>query len=206
MALVDWRVFPEFVYNKSVALVGGAGVWDQATANKADLVVRINGRWLEQRGRIDILYYSGPLMDCVMLVELENENLQFAQFPLIHMYDSNFLRFCDRKGIPYELWGRTQYHAARDERPEYEWTNVLMRQLGTFPLQGIIALRHLTMLPVKSVFMTGFDFYMDKETGEIPELNCECHEVAPHISFVKEVVRTDSRVICDEVLRAILAR
>lgn len=187
--------------------MGGGDKADIGELNKADLVVSLNNHWLSQRGRIDICYHSGGNRNWDLLIELENEKempLKFAQMPQVHCYDNNFVNFCDRLDIPYELYGRTLFQAARHQRSEYEWTNVFMRHLNTPPFTGVFAVRHLTLLPIKSLFVTGMDFYRDEKTGIIPKMICDWHETESQIRFLRELKQSDNRVIYDSVLNQIV--
>lgn len=204
MSLVGAIEFYNFVYGKSVALVGGAKLWDRETAESCDLMIRCNEHFADQGGRVDVLYHAGNPPDRSILIELERVEVKFMQLPLVFCFDGFIAEYCDKRNIPYELWGRTRYQAHRGEKPEYEWTNSFYRELGTDPFTGVFAIEHLLRQPINKLFITGMDFYANDNNGVIPE-RIGCHELMPQIRYLAPRIQNDARVTCDFVLKGVLS-
>lgn len=83
-----------------------------------------------------------------------------------------------------------------------QWLNDFHRELDTKPLTGLVAIKLMTMLQVKSIALAGFNFYIDRK-GFVP-YRIGCHVIPEQIEWLRKQVEQDVRFAIHDELRAIL--
>jgi len=179
----------DFFFDKSVAIVGGADEWESEDADRCDIVAQVNSHWLRHLGRCDLLY-TRQWLPCACVpsprVYLDVHGPAPDRLWLLRK-----LRFLD-----FNIYNKPGPHG-----PDLAWCNVFCRELNTMPLTGIMAIRHLTLQPIRSLYITGFTFYA--ENGKIPERR-DSHDLRPQVEWLQNLLRTDLRVSVDETLKKLL--
>lgn len=105
-------------------------------------------------------------------------------------------------GAAFIPWVDGQYTKANPYHYSLEWCNAFHNQLDTMPFVGVLALQMALRFPVRSIFLTGFDFYAEHrkdKTGSI-----ESHGLKPQMKWMKEIWNQDFRVRYDRTLMRIL--
>jgi hypothetical protein len=85
--------------------------------------------------------------------------------------------------------------------PCVEWCNQFWNDIKVNPFVGMLALRMILLFPIKSVELIGFDFYA--RGGEVPS-KISCHYISPQLNWLKNLYRTDFRVILSSELQQII--
>ena len=197
----------EFVYGEHVTIVGGANRREPVPANS--IVVRLNDHWLYQGGEAHIFYVS-----CAQDQQINKLAAHWSVYPDkipqfvignsgIGAARQNELlqKFCEKHTIPFIAPSHDQHLDTSPAGPLNEWLNCFRKELGTHPFVGMIAAKHLSMLPVREVFFTGFDFYHDGK--DFPK-KINVHDIPPQVAWFRKLLKTDARMKVDKRLEAIL--
>lgn len=183
------------LYGQNVAIIGG-GEFVSPRAHEANIVVRVNDKW-QPADRIDGLYSSMPQPP---------ERIDRLKFLAIKEHtdrDSKvaWFDFALRHKVDVHSYFHERFRAPNPLGPEMEWSNVFNHEIQTMPLTGIVAARHLTLFPIKSLYITGMDFYLDE--GVVPYMR-HSHLLWPQVEWLHHLVQTDHRVTVDAKLDSIL--
>lgn len=102
-----------------------------------------------------------------------------------------------------DLWAKSVTHLFTFDRErtikpkqDYrdEWLNTFQHQINDNPLSGMVALRYFSLLPVKSIYVSGMDFYCSHpEYFDSPEYIWP-HHIPTQRTWARELWRTDLRV------------
>lgn len=189
-------VLYQLVKGKSIALVGGfAAAIDHHVIPQCDLICGAHNH-AKRAGYEPHIVVSG--WDAPMLSPRTEVCVVNIANPQAH----ETLKACAIGGqsvIPYDSH---IYEGLNPHGTEFEWSNVFGKELKTTPFTGIIALRLLLSLPIKSVFITGFTFYA-KGPNQFPFL-VPPHHVEPQVEWLKDVLESDARVSIDSTLKHLL--
>lgn len=202
-------LYHSILKGKSIAIVGGHNDVDWARVNKCDLVVRINDHYPRQGGRLDILYHhcgdeadysmfaKGPIittkfiwlnrMQCLFgpsrfswLARYCHDN-KITWAPYYHAPKSCFDLVVELKGIP----------------DEDRWPEDFSEVYDVYAFTGVLALHHLTLYPIRSIYVDGMTFY--QEEGVTP-VRFGCHSIPKQVDYVNYLRLHDGRVSYSEVL------
>lgn len=197
-----------YLQNKSVAVVGGHDDINWTAVNSCDVVVRVNSHWLRQRGRIDVLYYS-----CARDIGLEIiQDNQFVTKPPTWMWLNaahvlfgkeagsmpELIDFAEETNIAWDYYWHapgdafTIFPLLKQVSDARAWTRDFANSYRFHPLTGILAVYHLTLAPIRSMYVTGMSLYRDK-AGNLPK-NAGMHEIAPQLQYLQDLIQNDDRV------------
>ena len=169
--------YSDLLRGKTIALVGGHDDINWNEVNKCDLVARVNGHWVRQRGRINLLYYSCAAdvsysqFDCTDFWR----DLQFAHLNITHTFFANEQNsfhdaslLLSQEKVPWDMYVVTPRQAyqliigLRDLPERYEWSQEFTEEFDIYPFTGVLALRHLTLQPVKSIYVDGMNLFVNR--------------------------------------------
>lgn len=118
--------------------------------------------------------------------------------PDIGQFQIAFINRSDQDNI--DLWSKHvlnlfTFDRERTTKPKQdyrdEWLNTFQHQINDNPLSGMVALRYFTLLPVKSIYVSGMDFY----SGEgLTTDYIWPHHIPTQRTWARELWRTDLRV------------
>lgn len=200
----------ELLRDRSIALVGGDDAVDWNRVEACDLVVRVNDHYLRQRHRIDIIYHS-----CGTDLNYDLEplrQLKFAWFQgmtlLFNAQEyATMKRFCLDNAIPYGLYYNATapcYNLMPELNPisaEHKWLKDFAEAYDTYPFTGIVALRHLELMPCNSIYIDGMTLYT--QNGITP-IRYARHHTPNQIKYLQDL-QSDPRITFNAQLSAILA-
>jgi len=181
-----------------------------------DLIVRLNKalpvpekRFQDIGSRTDILYNSLNTSDFpgenrLEINFLKNHKVRYVcgSYPNIHPFQKDIINFMsmNRGQIPFR-------------HIDLELFMKMENILQTRPYTGMCAIVDLLKFNIKSLFITGLDFYatsyyseyrvMDSDETKKKQKN-NIHEAKPQINLLRVLALTDSRIILDKVLDTIL--
>lgn len=193
----------QILYNRTVCLVGGAGTFDHDMLDIADVVIRTNRNVLHQGGRCDAVYCSGWR-------NAPHERVHETRFICVDVSGDDLrpsneweasLEAFNRAGVFVVELDSRRYGKPNPRGPVLEWANAFGWELGTTPLTGVLALKHISLLPVKTIYVTGFNFYSFE--GCIP-LEKPPHSIFPQLQWLINFEQWDQRVIVDDQLSKLL--
>ena len=200
------EAFSRIVNGKSIALVGGARGADEQRAAAADIVVRCN-LFIGEGGRCDMAWLHGnapatppPGLQTICV------NLQEAKCVRV-------LTDWDLSGLTVLGFHAACYRGASPHGREHEWANMFWHQMGSMPLVGVLAARCFTLHEIKSLFVTGFDFYLDDffhnreetvRTGTVLWRRGP-HELATQLHWLRSLEHYDERVTLDPRIHEVAA-
>lgn len=187
----------ELLYGKSIALIGGAPSIDFDAANQAEFVVWANNHWMRQESpRVDGIYSC-----CQIPPDIPIRSPEFVCYdikgPQRRQWESKLAG--GLLSVPYV---NDRFAGVNPYDPIHEWLNTFGWELMTKPFTGTIALKHLTSMPIKSLLVTGFDFY---ESGGIIPWKKHNHWLEPQLLYFLQTYKADQRVEFDERLLGVLA-
>lgn len=179
--------------------------------------VRINNHWLRQGGAIDLLVHEcsegtgykeiieklidagreiGFLLNASQVAGCEAFNT-FSDDSYFH----NFIYYFDN-------------HIYKKNPPSLAtaWSNAFNKFYNFKPFTGFIALEWLRRNTANMIFVTGMTLYHEKINGQWVFQQDDKdrigwrgpHEIEPHLKYLKDVMRTDARVIFDSSLTEII--
>jgi hypothetical protein len=190
--------FLELVHSKAVAVVGTLPP-DPAT-NDYDLIVHVNRHWLDHRGRCDILYHNcctDAFVQAVLSEMIVPPKVIVGNgAPYAKDGCAVAREYCEKHGVLFLAPSHEQFYKTNPLGPEHEWLNVFRKRYMFFPFQGILAAYHLLLHPVRKVFLTGQTLFYDEQTGGFPPLRGP-HDITTHLRFMRDLLRSDSRVELD---------
>lgn len=221
----------EKLSGKSIALVGPAGYLADAglgaTIDQQDIVVRINrgceisSALPEAVGRRTDLLYSCLVnhpdnagdLDCDLYKRAGVQKVIYV--PLVQgsralpFYKDPNIRIIDY----VKIWSRLGIEVV-----DVKVMKELYSLVKTRPNTGFAALFHLLSMPIKSLYLTGFSFYLDDfiqgyKAGcdrESLTFSEQCfmskrHEQEPQWRLLKRLHRSDERLSVDPILKKILS-
>lgn len=189
----------ELVKGKHVALIGGhTPSVDRDAALNCDLICSVHNH--AHRVALDphIIVSGWERPELNRLTEVVVVNIANP-----HAHET--LKQCAIGGQSTILYDSITYKETNPHGAEFEWYNVFTKELGTTPFTGITALKLLTMLPIASVFVTGFTFYVSEDGTTFPYL-VPPHHIGPQVNWLSRLRLNDSRVIVDDYLDLIIPR
>jgi hypothetical protein len=190
-----------YLYNANVLLVGGAEIsrekMEELEAANYDIWVRVNDHYKTQGGRAEVIYVSGTQeadtsLEHSVIVECKPEGLA-----------SDWQQVGSDNGNKYIWFDVNTYRAPNPFGGEHEWLNNFYRDLGTMPFTGMIALKHLLNLPIKSISLVGFSFY--ERLGIIPHSR-NSHFIYPQAEWLYNISHKDYRISLEPEFYTILEK
>jgi hypothetical protein len=188
----------EVFYNKTIAIVGGAPGYDDEEAEERDLIIRINNHWSRSGGRADAIYSTAT----EPLTTTPDEPLLYLAYDSAGEQAAQHDQWSRRYTLGAMTYTNRIYGLPNPIGPECEWLNQFNRELGCEAFTGMLALRHIQMMPVKEIYLTGFTFYMDSER-RVPYMR-DPHLIGPHIEWLARQRKYDMRLSMDEELGRII--
>lgn len=211
----------DLLRGKTVTILGGDDEIDWARAESSDVVVRINGHWRRQEGRIDALWWScasdlhglgdwGEFAACA-------SGCRFVWLNKTHdLFGANGGTFADDSAtllelkIPFaEYWHAPApafdvFAVLRENVPADYWAKELAERFGFYPLTGVLAAAYtIERTEASNIYLDGFSFYQGA-SGALPA-KAGKHAVAPNVEcFRTLVLENRERVELSEKLRKIL--
>lgn len=204
--------FNEYVNGKTVALVGGADDVDWNEVNKRDIVARVNGHWMRQGGRCELLYYScADDLDYRMWGQAElYEQLQFVMVNKTHElfggYAGEKTKFVTRslidRFIPFNIFYSAPAHAwsvfeVLRNLSDCAWSRELSERYDFHPLTGIVALEHLLLSSAASVYVTGMTLYQQQD-GALPA-SAGRHAIPPQLAYLKDNLKYEKLILSERL-------
>lgn len=208
--------YHEYLRNKSCIVVAPSGYLKNRRKGSFidgfDRVVKCNdfydmnaGQDEELGARCDIWYG---------LPENKSYNFNFAKLhsklnprimciqPKKDSYAKTWQESIERFKKQNELYGYT--HRIVDEE-SYE---LLVREVDSMPMTGLMAINDLLHFGAKSVYALGFDFhtsgYYNEKTSISEGVKSGWHKVDPQMKHIWDLLQNDSRFDCDDNLKQIL--
>lgn len=205
--------------NKKIAIVGPScntlGTKQKNLIESYDLVVRLNKTFeipenlQEDIGvRTDILYNSLNTDDFPgendlnrnKIHNLKDKGLKIisSPYPFIYPFDKDIIKFLDNNQsmLPYHIIDITLY-------------KYLISILKIRPYTGTSAIADLISYPIKELYITGIDCYLNKYYTEYRKINKRnllrlrnnhIHKNKPQLAFLKQLSLNDNRIKLDKFL------
>ena len=198
--------YKNFLKNKRVAIVGPSSNTDGTKQCKLiesyDIVVRLNKTFnislrkqVDIGKRTDILYNSMNTSDYpgendfsdTLIRKLKDNNIKYiaCPYPFIYPFDSDISTFIsiNNHKIPYHIMNLVLY-------------KYLVNILQTRPYTGTCAILDLLNYPIKELYITGIDCYLNSyykeyrriSSGQLNNLrNNNVHFNSPQLDFIKNL-------------------
>jgi hypothetical protein len=211
--------YAKLLLNKKVALVGpSSNTLNTKQLDKIesyDLIVRLNktfevpfARQIDIGHRTDILYNSMNTGDFPgqndftpeLIDKLKKNNLKYiaCSYPYIHPFDMDILKFIEvnESKIPYHVIDIVLY-------------KYLTSIVNGRPYTGTCAIIDLLSYPIKELYITGIDCYLNKYYTEYRNIkkrdldnlrHNHIHHNIPQLAFIKQLAVNDSRFKLDAFL------
>jgi len=211
--------YKNFLKNKRVAIVGPSSNTDGTKQCKLiesyDIVVRLNKTFnislrkqVDIGKRTDILYNSMNTSDYpgendfsnTLIRKLKDNNIKYiaCPYPFIYPFDSDISKFIsiNNHKIPYHIMNLVLY-------------KYLVNILQTRPYTGTCAILDLLNYPIKELYITGIDCYLNSyykeyrkiSNGQLSNLrNNDIHFNSPQLDFIKNLTLYDKRIKLDHFL------
>ncbi len=141
--------YKKLIEHKSIALIGGAPEADERRAAAADIVIRCNVHPGVCNGR-----YIGGTVKFLPTVGLDFAWIDYRCLLSLDSWRPHGIRIFTFENLEYE--------GVSPRGEAFEWLNALNKQLRSVPLTGILAADHLLQYPIGSLYVTGFDFWIDE--------------------------------------------
>lgn len=189
----------KFYTEKTVCIIGGAPIPDElfCDENEIDTYVQVNDHCKINGKPVDVLYHAAT----------EDLGLPWHQTKVCCYHVCGCTAKCieeactDRQipHIPY----RKELYKGRNSPfgDQFNWLCHFMKDWDVDPFSGIIALIDVLRFNPKKVYLTGMDFYSNGRN--LPERR-NGHYIEPQVRFLKELKKTDSRVVFDPILEEAL--
>tara|TARA_B100000424_G_scaffold271414_1_gene274018 strand:+ start:2720 stop:3451 length:732 start_codon:yes stop_codon:yes gene_type:complete len=219
----------EFLDNKSVVIIGPASCVlknkNGSFIDSFDVVVRVNrgveptDTYPEYIGqRCDLLYnclYEHP--DNGGIIDLKYFSKKGVKSIIYHPKVSfqGVATNSPPDGMAKGALNKIQNSKYSSHMIDYQFYNSISKQTKCRPNTGYIAIHHLLSYNIKTLFITGYTFYMDKfmsgykDHVDKDEFNDKCFHSKRHnqknlFNHLKECRQKDSRIQCDKYLSRIL--
>lgn len=202
--------YAELLKGKSIALVGGDDEIDWAKVEFCDLVVRVNDHYIRQKHRIDIIYHScGTDLNYDDLEPLKNLKFAWLQGMTLLFGAKEFdtiRNLCLGAKTPYGVYYNATapcYNLIAELNPippEHAWLKNFSEQYNTYPFTGIVALRHIELMPCRYIYVDGMTLYT--QNGITP-IRYARHHTPNQLNYLQDL-RKDERVTYSEKLNAVL--
>ena len=211
--------YAKLLYNKKIALVGpSSNTLNTKQLDKIesyDLIVRLNKtfeipfeRQIDIGHRTDILYNSMNTGDFPgqndftpeLIDKLKKNNLKYisCSYPFIYPFDKDILKFIENNQckIPYHIIDIILYKYL---------TSIIKGR----PYTGTCAIIDLLSYPIKELYITGIDCYLNKYYSEYRDIKKKdleklrhnhIHYNVPQLAFIKQLAINDSRFKLDSFL------
>lgn len=196
--ITNSNAFDELVKDRKVAVIGGCDNINWDAVNSADFVVRVNGHWQRQRGRVDALFYScADDLDYSIFDDSDLwSDLKFAFVNLSHKLFGGYAaqktgyvveRLLEREipiepyfSVPSRAW---QVFTALSELRV--WSRELAERYDFHPLTGVLATQRMILSPAQQVYVDGMSLYR-RQDGSMP-YEVGTHYIDPQIRFFSDV-------------------
>ena len=213
--------YADFLRGKAVALVGGHDHIDWDRVNLSDVVIRINGHWARQGGRIDSIYDSCASDICHKFYNHEDvrKQLKFAMLNITHIFFSHegseyrkiTKTLCDYN-IPWDFYVHAPaklfsvMEQLKEVPPRHQWYVDWIHKWGLYPLTGILAIQHLLQQPISSLYIDGMDLGRSQIKNQKSKRSwLGLHYLPPQIKYLREAVITNPKVRTSRVFwRAVM--
>jgi hypothetical protein len=200
----------DIVTGRDVLLIGGSPTYEIPEI-KDQIIVRINNHHLWQTdpmrcpdgpSHTDGVYHGAGLPGLIaMFMNVPPDGLRFICQQAGTQYRNNMEGWAKMRGIKYFPYGTCP--AERLERgvdpAAFEPVFKPLLEICKFPFTGVVAAFHLLTLPIKSLALTGFDFYRSSHYTHKDNKRGE-HEIS-HNKKAMEMILGDSRARPDRILQ-----
>lgn len=217
--IITDTLYKEFLNNKTVAIVGPSCNTDGTKQGKLiesyDIIVRLNktfnvpkNKQIDIGKRTDILYNSMNTSDYPgendfsnrLIHKLKNNNVKYIScpYPYIYPFDNDISKFIsvNNHQLPYHIINLVLY-------------KYLVSILKTRPYTGTCAILDLLNYPIKELYITGIDCYLNSYYKEYRKIskrtlsnlqNNNIHFNSPQLEFIKNLSLRDNRIKLDKFL------
>lgn len=190
--------FTHSLYHKrKVAIVGGHDDISWHLVNSCDTVIRINGHWARQGGRVDVLYDSCA-DDILRGFYASEEFIARCQLVLLNIMPvfigagrqyKRVCRICEEFGIPFDMYvhaPRGIWHTTeelRDPPPRHLWSKNFAEEYG-YPFTGILAAAHVLSHEPASIYIDGMNFYGSTGRHSNHDINHQLEWLIEHFDTI----------------------
>lgn len=199
----DWPHLYQTIFDRDVILMGGNLQADyfKPTKEEKDLFwVQLNHH-LTRRPHQPcdwLIARAGSGMDPKMfetLPEKQRQRIKFISCACNKHTFPEWLEVASLAVIPFHENGfakRNPYH------PALEWCNQFWNELNTNPMMGMLALKMILLLPVRSVRLIGFDFFEMPNGGKRQVIGP--HYIPLQMEWLRDQWQTDFRIELDPLV------
>ena len=185
--------FQNFIEGKTVAIVGPAATLESShlgsEIDKYEVVCRLNhhladsSKMVEDYGSRNDIVFSGPNLIYCHYDILEKVQPKFICFPRSNSSDPNYYR-----GMISHI--RKDHPNIQCFHIGNEFANSVEAQMGTSPNTGLLAICFLLTMPIKKLFVAGFDFYQNKKIY-LKSVNSKHNQEIKKNGFIKHHMEHD---------------
>lgn len=218
-SIINDKNYYNFLYNKRIALVGPSS--NTLNTNQGDLidsydlVIRLNKTFeipeniqKDVGKRIDVLYNSMNTSDYPKQNDLTKQRLDNLRinnckyiscpYPFIYPFENDILKFLDnnQNKIPYHIINLNLY-------------KYLVSSINGRPYTGTCAIMDLISFPIKELYITGIDCYINKYYNEYRKIsnsildnlrNNHIHNNYSQLMFIKKLAYINKKIKLDKFL------
>lgn len=219
--------FSDYLKNKTVAIVGPATTLHMSQKgdfiDTFDVICRLGQHMVDTQemakdcGSRNDICFSGPNLLYVQKDILNRTSPKFICFPRKNIREPEFYE--DLINQIYQINNKIDsFHIGNS------FSSSVEQEMGTSPNTGILAVAFLLTLPIKHLFVCGFDFYQNKtryyqRNNENKKINGEYdkqiqkygfvkwqeeHDQEKHMEYFRSLMKKDDRIEVDDYLKKIL--
>lgn len=182
------RLLADRVKGKRICLLGNGSYVDELMLAGCDYIVTVNNtqpraKWLMLATNASVPVKPGPLPD-------------FVFGDMNRTYTKDWRDAAQDRGSVYLDYCKDIHLEACPFGEPYEWCNAIAKACSTNLFTGMVALVYLVTLPLELLCVTGFDFYLDQQTGMLPH-SIGTHRIEPQISLLQELFLKSERLVPD---------
>lgn len=152
-----------------------------------DVIVRINSGGANER--TDLRYTAASLPPVPQLGKIACVVCELAPFA------PDWAAACAARNIPVLGIVPRIRRLANVLGPSHSWVDQLCRELNTLPLTGVLALYHLSLMTVESIYVEGMTFW---ESDLVIPHRRDTHFIAPQVEFCQRLCKRDLRISGDK--------
>ena len=218
-SIINDKQYYNFLYNKRIAIVGPSNNTLNTNQGKLidsyDLVIRLNKTFeipshlqKDVGTRIDVLYNSMNTSDYPRqndltqnrLNNLTNQGIKYIStpYPFIYPFENDILKFINNNNhnIPYHIINLNLYKH-------------LLSAIKGRPYTGTCAIMDLISFPIKELYITGIDCYLNKYYNEYRKIsnnslhnlrNNDIHNNYSQLMFIKHLSCYNNKIKLDSFL------
>lgn len=199
---IDEVLALQYLKGKKLCLVGGHESADSIHSRffeRFDIVIQLNHHIL-RRPQQPLDWWicrSSPPIEFSDLERLEKEPKIISTAVNTHKFPE-FVQTAQAAGICFIPFHENCFIKANPFHYTLEWCNAFWHEMDTNPFIGTLALRMALNHPIKSIFLTGFDFFTQKDNKIKDRVGV--HDTETQTNWFKKMWNTDFRVSFDNRL------